>query len=145
MGHSQTRNRMEINRKTIVKQCFNDVANAFGMPEHWLGSRQRHFVDVRACIYNYLRNDRRFTLEEIATAAGLTHATIINGLKNYYSFKTLPEFVELDSSVRAILLGEKRLTYTELHTKVLSLEEKINELETALNECNRIAGSKKSK
>jgi len=125
-----------MTRQLAIETVVKEVEESLGLPERWTKSRYREWTDIRSCLYNYLKRDRRYTLSEIARAFELTHASIINGIKNYDQLKNVPEFRETDIMIRQIVAGEAKLSYEELHSKVLELEERINQLQDALNECN---------
>jgi len=127
---------MEVNRLLIAQTAFKDVAEEMGLTEGWINTRYRHYADIRSCIYNYLCRDRKLTLSEVSRAVDKTHATVINGLRNYDQLKDQPDFKETDIQVRSVLTDGELKTYAELVDRVTELEKQVKELINRLNECN---------
>ena len=127
---------MEVNRLLIAQTAIKDVEQAMGLNEGWNDSRYRQYADIRACIYNYLNRDRKLTLSEIGRAFDKTHATVLNGVKNYDQLKNLPEFRETDIQVRSVLCDGEVKTYAELVDRVEELEKQVRKLIKQLDECN---------
>ena len=127
---------MEVNRLLIAQTAIKDVEEAMQLNEGWMLSRYRQYADIRACIYNYLNRDRKLTLSEIGRAFDKTHATVINGLRNYDQLKDLPEFKETDIQVRSVLCDGEVKTYAELVDRVEELEKQMEKLISQLDECN---------
>ena len=127
---------MEVNRLLIAQTAIKDVEQAMGLSEGWIDSRYRQYADIRACIYNYLNRDRKLTLSEVGRAFDKTHATVINGLRNYDQLKDLPEFKETDIQVRSVLCDGEVKTYAELVDRVEELEKQMEKLISQLDECN---------
>ena len=111
-----------MTRQLAIETVVKEVEESLGLPERWTKSRYREWTDIRSCLYNYLKRDRRYTLSEIARAFELTHASIINGIKNYDQLKNLPEFKETDIQVRSVLCEGEVKTYAELVDRVEELE-----------------------
>ena len=131
-----------LGREAIIERIIVKTEESLQLPKNWRNTRYRQYVDVRACLYNYLNKERRFTLSEIARAFDKNHASVINGIKNYQQLASDPEFREVDIKVKSILSGDNLLTLEQMHSKLSELESKVVELEAALNECQGSASRK---
>ena len=127
---------MEVNRLLIAQTAIKDVEEAMGLSKGWMSSRYRQYTDIRACIYNYLVRDRKLTLSEVGRQFDKTHASVINGIRNYDQLKNLSEFKETDIQVRSILCDGELKTYAELVDRVEELEKQVKKLISQLDECN---------
>ena len=122
----------ELNRQVVIKRTFESIQKALGLSNGWLNSRYREYVDIRACAYHYLRNEKKYTLSEIGRAIDKNHATIISALRNYDQLIHYPEFREVEIKVLRAIGGENiPPSYEELIEMIANLEARINELESS--------------